>query len=67
MFYFVDNVASPVDAYLRYDTRLAWQVDNGVEVSLIGRNLLDDQHAEFPAEFQSEIERSLLGMVSVQF
>ncbi|MCH2548205.1 MAG: TonB-dependent receptor [Alphaproteobacteria bacterium] len=64
--YFVDNLQS-VDEYLRFDTRLGWEVSRGVDVSLVGRNLLDDAHAEFANDPQAEIERSFLGIVTLRF
>lgn len=67
MVYYVDEITSPADAYIRYDTRLGWKAIPGVEVSLIGRNLLDGEHAEFSGFPQAEIERSLLGVVTLRF
>jgi iron complex outermembrane receptor protein len=53
----------PVDAYTTLDLRLGWRPAKNLEVSLIGRNLLDDRHLEFidshiastPAEVQRGI------------
>jgi len=36
-----------IEDYLRLDTRLAWQVTDGMELSLAGQNLLDKKHLEF--------------------
>lgn len=67
MVYYVDEISAPADAYIRYDTRLGWQAMPGVEVSVIGRNLLDGEHAEFNGFPQAELERSVLGMVTLRF
>jgi len=65
--YYVDNLSAPVGSYLRYDTRLAWQALPGLEVSLIGRNLLDDSHPEFPATPQAQFSRGVIGQVLWKF
>jgi hypothetical protein len=67
MLYYVSAITAPVDTYFRYDTRIGWQVVPGVEASLIGRNLLDNEHAEFPATPQAEIPRSALAQISWKF
>ncbi len=67
MLYYVDALQEPVDSYWRYDTRLAWQAMPGLELSLVGRNLLDDKHAEFPAAYEAEIERSVLASATWRF
>lgn len=68
MLYYVDDLADPIEQYLRYDTRLAYQMMPGVEVSVIGRNLLDPKHPEFVyGNPISQVERSFLGMVTWKF
>jgi len=59
---YVSELPDPdVPAYTRLDLRLGWKPVQGLEISLIGRNLLDPQHPEFGAEpDRSEIERSVL-------
>jgi len=48
-----------VPAYTAFDLRYAWQVIEGVELSLTGQNLLDSKHPEFnAAPGRSEIGRS---------
>lgn len=47
---FVDSITvepQSVAAYQELDARLAWDVGHGLELALVGRNLLDKQHAEF--------------------
>jgi iron complex outermembrane receptor protein len=69
--YYVDRLnAINVDNYLRLDLRLAWQPISGLELSVVGQNLLDNYHPEFsPFIYQtsSEIGRSVYGKVSWQF
>lgn len=65
--YYVSKLSPPVDDYLRYDMRLAWQFIPNAEVSLIGRNLLDPSHVEFPATPQAEAGRGVVGQLSFRF
>ncbi len=67
MIYYVDALNPPVDSYLRYDTRVAWLAAPGLELSLIGRNLLDPHHNEYPTNPQAEISRSFIGQVLWKF
>ncbi len=51
-----------VAAYTALDARLAWRPHKDVELSLVGQNLFDNQHAEFgdqPNTVRTETERSL--------
>ncbi|MBN8531293.1 MAG: TonB-dependent receptor [Alphaproteobacteria bacterium] len=66
MLYFVDHLTSPVDGYVRYDTRLAWLARPGLEVSLIGRNLIDE-HREYPSITSTDIGRSVIGQILWKF
>ena len=36
-----------VESYFELDARIAWQITKNLEASLVGQNLLHDQHAEF--------------------
>ncbi|MGE0754499.1 MAG: TonB-dependent receptor plug domain-containing protein [Alphaproteobacteria bacterium] len=70
--YFVDhlNGGAVVNEYYRFDTRISYNVMEGVELSLIGQNLLDDRHQEFvPFGFKNtaEIGRSVYGKVTLRF
>jgi iron complex outermembrane receptor protein len=48
-----------VPGYVAVDARLGWSPAPGMELSLTGRNLLDEHHAEFGEEAaRSELERS---------
>ena len=74
--YFVDKLEAPrnaIPSYVRLDLRLGWKPEaiEGLEISLVGRNLLDEQHPEFIDEQASsgaiEIERSFLAQLSYRF
>ena len=48
---YVDELAEQdIEAYTELDMRFAWRPWDGVELSLAGRNLLDDQHTEFASQ-----------------
>jgi iron complex outermembrane receptor protein len=36
-----------IDAYSELDLRVGWQVSDSWSLSLLGQNLLHDEHAEF--------------------
>ena len=72
MFRYVDNLASiGVPGYTSLDLRLGWRPHEDVEISIVGQNLLDEQHEEFAASFldttPTEQERSVYGKVTVNF
>jgi len=69
---YVDDLPSQeMDSYITLDVRLGWKVRENVELSVVGRNLLDDRHPEYEPEFidtiPTEVERSVYGKVSWQF
>jgi iron complex outermembrane receptor protein len=43
----LDSGDGPTPGYTRFDMRLGWHAGRGLEVSLIGQNLLKGTHAEF--------------------
>ncbi len=54
--------------YGELDARLAWHAARELEVSMYGRNLLHDHHAEFGAPpARRGIERSVYGMIEWRF
>jgi iron complex outermembrane receptor protein len=70
--YFVDHLSGlNIDSYYRFDTRLAWKVIDGVELSIVGQNLFNGGgHQEFgPFIYNSsaEVGRSVYGKVAWQF
>jgi iron complex outermembrane recepter protein len=51
----------PVPAYSELNLRLAWVPTDEIEVALVGRNMLHNDHAEFgPPNGRSRIDRSVL-------
>lgn len=52
-----------IDSYLEADLRLGWEARPGLELSIIGQNLLDNRHSEYLPDFIStqptEVERSI--------
>ncbi len=69
---FVDNLpAIDISSYLTLDARLAWKPADGVEISLVGQNLLEDQHKEFEPEFlgtvASEQQRGVYAKITWRF
>lgn len=45
---YVDNLPYfQIESYFELDARLAWQITRNLTVSLVGQNLLHNQHAEF--------------------
>ncbi len=63
------GVATSVPDYVEMDVRVGWRPTEAIEISVVGRNLLDEQHPEFgvPGPGRGEIERSVYGKVSVAF
>ncbi len=51
-------------AYTELDLRLAWYITPAIELALVGRNLLDDTHAEFGPPGRMEIERAAYAQVT---
>jgi len=61
--------AATVPGYFELDARLAWHPSKNMEISIVGQNLLHDQHAEygFPSPTQVQIERSVYGKIAWHF
>ncbi len=54
-----DDNPTDVDAYVELDVRVARSFAHGIEVGLVGRNLLHDHHAEFgDVDGRGELQRS---------
>jgi iron complex outermembrane receptor protein len=68
---YVDSIPAPfeVSDYLALDLRLAWFPKPNLELSVVGRNLLDNQHPEIgaPSALRKEVERSVYGKVTWHF
>ncbi len=60
-----------IDSYVEADLRLGWEASPGLELSIIGQNLLDNHHPEFLPDFintqPTEVERSIYGRVTWNF
>lgn len=63
------GVAGTVPAYAEMDVRLGWHATKNLEISIVGQNLLHDQHAEagFPGSTQEQIVRSIFGKIAWKF
>ncbi|TAL05303.1 MAG: TonB-dependent receptor [Verrucomicrobia bacterium] len=70
---YVDQLSNPhVPSYITFDVRLAWQVNDRLQISVVGRDLAESQHAEFGASPVSaapatEVERSVYGKLTWRF
>jgi iron complex outermembrane recepter protein len=69
---YVDELpALAVESYVGFDVRLSWRPTPNLELSVIGVNLLDNQHPEFaPTSIRTqrtEVERSVYGKVTWRF
>ncbi len=72
MLYYVDNVPMvDMDNYIKLDARLGWDVNDHVELSLVGQDLLDSQHPEFADTYSvngnTEIQRRFYARLSLRF
>jgi iron complex outermembrane recepter protein len=58
-----------VPAYAELDVRVGWHATKNLEISVVGQNLLHDQHAEagVPGSTQEQIIRSIFGKVAWSF
>ena len=61
--------AGTVPSYFEMDIRLAWHPTKNLELSVVGQNLLHDQHPEYgyPSAMREEIRRGVYGKVAWQF
>jgi len=70
---YADNLpALEVDSYVELDARLAWKPLKNLEISLIGQNLLDNNHSEYVQDSiistgSIEIERSVFAKIEWKF
>ena len=60
-----------MDGYAELDARVGWEIGSQLEISLVGRNLLDDRHPEFRPTFigtqVSETEREFYVLAKFHF
>ena len=70
--YYVDSLpALGTPSYIRCDARVAWQINENLELSIVGQNLLDNRHPEF-AEMTNgfngtEVQRSVYAKFTYRF
>jgi iron complex outermembrane receptor protein len=66
---YVDTLHDPhVPSYVSLDARLGWWYKGNLEISIVGKNLLDNQHPEFgDVATRQEIPRSVFGKVAWWF
>lgn len=64
-----NGVAGTVPSYAEMDVRLGWHATKNLEISIVGQNLLHDQHPEsgFAGPAQEQIVRSIYGKISWKF
>jgi len=73
MLYYVDALKSQqVRSYFRLDLRVGWHPTKDIEVSIIGQNLLDNQHQEWgndriQTNDRNLVERSVFGKLVLKF
>jgi iron complex outermembrane receptor protein len=58
-----------VPSYGELDVRIGWHATKNLEISIVGQNLLHDQHPEsgFPGSGQEQITRSVFGKIAWRF
>ena len=64
------GVTLRIPAYVTTDARLAWRPRAGVEISLVGQNLLEKRHLETASDMSlsgHEVERTVYGKVAWAF
>ena len=62
--------AATVPSYFEFDVRIGWHPTKNLEFSIVGQNLLHDQHTEYGVPGSAtteEIERSVYGKVTWRF
>jgi iron complex outermembrane receptor protein len=59
-----------IPGYVRLDTRFGWRIGESWELSIVGQNLLEPRHAEFPdIDFIDHMsdQRSVYGKIAWRF
>ena len=70
LLYYVDGIPHyNIPSYTRLDMGLTWNVNDNVDIVVIGQNLLDCVHPEFndPGIVATEVQRGVLGKVTWRF
>ena len=66
----LSRISTTPKAYQELDTRLAWDVGSGLELALVGRNLLNSYHFEYGSDMFSTataVQREVYGTLRWQF
>ncbi|MEW5801391.1 MAG: TonB-dependent receptor [bacterium] len=74
-FRYVSNLGDYIKSYREMDARLGWSPVKNLELSIVGRNLLDNHHSEFvflgylpnSSGGDMEVERSIYGKITCRF
>jgi len=63
------TAAATVPSYTELNLRLGWSPTPGIELSLVGQNVLHDQHAEYgaPGPAREQIKRNIYGRFTWHF
>lgn len=70
---FVDDLEGfSIDSYVALDARVAWRLNDQIELAVTGRNLTDGEHFEFGTDpsfstVPTNVERSVFATVSAKF
>jgi iron complex outermembrane recepter protein len=66
---YVDQLPNPrVPSYVELDLRVGWRPKPGLELSIVGANLLDSSHPEFGgSSLQPEVQRSVYAKITWHF
>jgi iron complex outermembrane receptor protein len=61
-----------INSFITLDARLGWKPFRGLEIAIVGHNLLDDRHPEFGTDYavltpSTEIERGVYGKITWRF
>lgn len=71
MLYVVDPVSGKsVKSYTRFDTRIGWVPTQGIDLSIVGQNLLETDHQEYTGflyQNSEKIGRSVFAKVTARF
>jgi iron complex outermembrane receptor protein len=67
---YVGRLAAGIPAYTRVDTRLGWRMNENLDFSVVGQNLLSPRHAEFPDDVgvnNTLVDRTVFAKVTWRF
>ena len=71
--YYVESISNgDASSYFRLDSRVGWQINEIIDMSLVFQNLLDTDHQEFGNLVtggldSNETERSIFGQISLRY